>query len=365
MTTIAYFAGCAASLLSFGRLSNHFGRRPMAALATLLVLAVLMLLSQLESLAALYIARLLQGFASGLTASAVITWIVESIPAVYAKSSAVSAAIVGGGPSIGFAVGALLTGIWVESLKMPLQWLILSLGMAAVLTLPAIFLSAETAHCRPIPLKDLLMPALKLPKRIRPIFLPFMAAVIGGWALGAFAQAFSAPLAETLLGHDDRLAAAAVFVGFIAPFAWGGFLLRGSALRALQYSLPLVLAAMTLAIGAFVCQNFLGFVLSWAGCGLFSGIGAAAAMKIGMADIHADERAEMLALIYAVGYAASAIFGFMASVLANYVTLWQLLCAVFIWILSLTSISLTSKHLRQYAAMVESGALHRKAGTAD
>jgi len=114
-------------------------------------------LSQLESLAALYIARLLQGFASGLTASAVIAWIVESIPAVYAKSSAVSAAIVGGGPSIGFAVGALLTGIWVESLKMPLQWLILSLGTAAVLTLPAIFLSAETAHCRPIPLKDLLI----------------------------------------------------------------------------------------------------------------------------------------------------------------------------------------------------------------
>ena len=183
--------------------------------------------------------------------------------------------------------------------------------------------------------------------------------------LGAFAQAFSAPLAETLLGHDDRLAAAVVFVGFIALFAWGGFLLRGSALRALQYSLVLMLAAMTLAIGAFVCQNFLGFVLSWAGCGLFSGIGAAAAMKISMADIHADERAEMLALIYAVGYAASAIFGFMASVLANYVPLWQLLCAVFIWILSLILISLTSKHLRQYAAMVEFGALHRKAGAAD
>lgn len=145
----------------------------------------------------------------------------------------------------------------------------------------------------------------------------------------------------------------------------GGFLLRGSALRALQYSLVLMLAAMTLAIGAFVCQNFLGFVLSWAGCGLFSGIGAAAAMKISMADIHADERAEMLALIYAVGYAASAIFGFMASVLANYVPLWQLLCAVFIWILSLILISLTSKHLRQYAAMVEFGALHRKAGAAD
>ncbi|WP_337388276.1 hypothetical protein [Sutterella wadsworthensis] len=88
-----------------------------------------MLLSQLESLAALYIARLLQGFASGLTASAVIAWIVES----------------------------MLTGIWVESLKMPLQWLILSLGTVAVLTLPAIFLSAETAHCRPIPLKDLLI----------------------------------------------------------------------------------------------------------------------------------------------------------------------------------------------------------------
>lgn len=70
-------------------------------------------------------------------------------------------------------------------------------------------------------------------------------------------------------------------------------------------------------------------------------------------------------MIYAVGYAASAIFGFMASVLANYVPLWQLLCAVFIWILSLILISLTSKHLRQYAAMVEFGALHRKAGAAD
>lgn len=57
MTTIAYFAGCAASLLFFGRLSNRFGRRLMAALAALLVLAVLMLLSQLESLAALYILK--------------------------------------------------------------------------------------------------------------------------------------------------------------------------------------------------------------------------------------------------------------------------------------------------------------------
>lgn len=61
LTTVCYLGVTALSLLVFGRLSNHLGRRPVVVAAVVLAIAGCLVLMQVHSLPVLILGRVLQG----------------------------------------------------------------------------------------------------------------------------------------------------------------------------------------------------------------------------------------------------------------------------------------------------------------
>ncbi len=70
LTTVAYLGMTALSLLMFGRLSNHLGRRPLVVAALACTIAACLVLMQVHSLPVLITGRVLQGLACGIASTA-------------------------------------------------------------------------------------------------------------------------------------------------------------------------------------------------------------------------------------------------------------------------------------------------------
>ena len=305
-STIAYFAGCAASLLFLGRISDRLGRRPVAAVVLVLVLGVLQLFPAITSYVQLLVLRAAQGIASGLTTSAVVAWVVDTSPP---HRKTVGAALAGGGPSLGFAIGSIFTGLWTEALGWPLLNLLTLLeGLSVAGLLLLVF--SQDSRARPDPSwRSLLVPRLIIPISVRPLFIPVMLTILAAWAFGAFLQGLSAPMAEYLFGQDDPLAASLIFSLFIVGGGSGGFLLRGETHRALR--------RCTLWYGASSVAVFISFAGGWYAMllvlliptGMFSGLACAAAMKLLLGSLRAQDRAGVFASVYAIGYGGAVLIG--------------------------------------------------------
>jgi MFS family permease len=105
--SVGYFVGAATSLLIFGRLSNHLGRRPVALVALALAAASCLLLMSVHKASVLLSACLLQGLACGLASTALGAYVIDSAPK---EPRWLPAAITGSAPMVGIPLGAL--GLW-------------------------------------------------------------------------------------------------------------------------------------------------------------------------------------------------------------------------------------------------------------
>ncbi|WP_128636367.1 MFS transporter [Bradyrhizobium lupini] len=75
LTAVAYFAGAVTALLFLGRLSNHFGRRPIVLLSLALAVAGSLVLLDVSSVVPLIVGRVLLGLSCGLASSTTTTFI--------------------------------------------------------------------------------------------------------------------------------------------------------------------------------------------------------------------------------------------------------------------------------------------------
>jgi len=78
--SVAYFVSAATSLLVFGRLSNHLGRRPVAIAALASAALSCLILIGMHSVLSLRVARVLQGLACGMASSGLGSYVVDSAP---------------------------------------------------------------------------------------------------------------------------------------------------------------------------------------------------------------------------------------------------------------------------------------------
>jgi MFS family permease len=111
IVSVGYFVAAATSLLVFGRLSNHLGRRPIALVAlTSAALACLVLIGT-KGVLPLFIARVLQGLSCGLASSGLGSYVIDSAPE---RPRWLPAAITGSAPMLGIPIGALACGALVQ-----------------------------------------------------------------------------------------------------------------------------------------------------------------------------------------------------------------------------------------------------------
>lgn len=207
-----YVIGNICGLLLFGRLSDQVGRRPatLIALGITCVSALLFLFA--NSVAWLFPARILNGFAAGLGAGALTAWIAELEP----HGNRGRAAIVASAANLGgLAFGAVLAGALAQFAPWPLRlpyiaFLVLLLAMFA-----ALGLVKETVQQPVRSMAELeLRPRIGVPRELRLAFVAPAAIAFAAFALGGFYAA----LAPEMLARSLHRGAPLIVGGIVALF---------------------------------------------------------------------------------------------------------------------------------------------------
>jgi MFS family permease len=303
------------SLLFTGRLSDHLGRRPVLAAALVVQIGAMVAFILADGVAMLFVARAVQGFATGLATSTISAWLLDLQPPERPTLGGAVAAIA---PQVGLAIGALASGILVEYAPEPLRlvfWLLVPAYALALLSLPAI---EDVEERRPGALASL-RPRIAVPPAARRPFATAAPALVATWALGGLYLSLGPSLAIDLLGTDSHLAGGLVIVALTGAGAVVSALglsvapdllvARGS--LALMVGTAITLLAV--ATGS-VAVLYLGSLVAGAGFGpTFTGVFRKLAPLA-----PPENRGALVAAIYVVSYLAFSIPAVIAGVAVDH-----------------------------------------------
>src|SRR5689334_4501535 len=188
------------TLLMFGSVSDYFGRRRtiVAGLAAYGMACGVFLLA--GGVAALFVARALQGVAVGLATGALGAAMIELQP----EGSGLAPPVTSAAGPLGLAIGGFGASALVQygpARTHLVWWLLLCAGLAlvgAVLAVP----ESGTAPSR---MRPSLRPRLRVPRKARGVFVLALPCLIGAWALSGFYLSLGPSLAAQLLRSQNLL----------------------------------------------------------------------------------------------------------------------------------------------------------------
>jgi MFS family permease len=291
-----YAFGVLAALVLAGRISDEAGRRPVliVALATLMGATVLFMVA--DSVVWLFVARGVQGVATGLALGAASAALLDLHPrrdpsGVGLTNGVVSAA--------GMGLGVLVSATFVELLPAPRV-----LPYVALFVLFAIALIGVARM--PEPVGDRRRPRLtpqrpRVPTAVRRPFLLAALAVISSWSVGGLFLSLGPQLAAALFHTSDH------FVAGLSIFALAG---SGAAAQLLfGRTAPwagAVGGSLALATGLLLIVGGAGFGVAF--------LGALRALSAAIPPAH---RAEVMSAFYVVAYAALSLPAILAGVVVT------------------------------------------------
>ena len=292
------------ALLVTGRLSDYLGRRPVLAAGLVFQVAAMVAFLLAEGVAMLFVARTLQGVATGIATAALSAWLLDLEPRERPGVGSVVAAVA---PLAGLALGALASGFLVQYGPDPLRlvfWLLLGAYLLALLALPAI---EDVATRRP-GWRASLKPEVRVPPAARSLFAASAPVLVAAWALGGLYLSLGPSLAISLLGSESHVAGGLVIVALAGTGALVSALTHAVEPRLLvaRASLALLVGiAITLvavATGSTVLL-YLGSTVAGAGFGpAFAGVFRS------LAPLAPPEgRSGLVAAIYIVSYLAFSV----------------------------------------------------------
>jgi len=217
--TAAYLAATACALLFLGRLSDHVGRRPVAIVAVVTALAGAVVLLSVDGAAHLVVGRVLQGLACGLASSAIGSLVVDTAPA---RPRWLAGVMVSTMPPAAVPLGAVMSGILSGSAPHP-RVLSLAIAMTClVATGVGLMLWAPTPTRRP-GARLSMRPRPTVPAAGRAALPAAAGAIVTGWSIGGFYQAF-APAMAAQVDATGPGASAVMFVSAVVLLPIGGLL---------------------------------------------------------------------------------------------------------------------------------------------
>jgi predicted MFS family arabinose efflux permease len=308
-----YAIGVLGALLVAGRISDEAGRRPVliVSLGALMAASVLFMLA--TSVAWLFVARALQGLATGLVLSAASAALLDLHPRRDIAGVGLTNGVVSAG---GLGLGALVSGALVELLPAPrvlpyaLLFALFAVVFAGALAMP------EPVVARRRPRLQLQRPSV--PPVVRGPFLLAALAVLSSWSIGGLFVALGPSLAATLF-HTGNHA-----VEGLAVFALGGS--AAAAQLAFGRSAPWLgatLGSLALAAGIAMIVVAAGTdsaALYWTGSvigGAGFGVDFLSGLRALSAAIPPEHRAQVMSAFYVVAYAALSLPAVLAGVLVT------------------------------------------------
>lgn len=296
-----YVFGLLATLLVFGRLSDHIGRRPVIAVAIGLEIVAMLLFVVADGVPALAAARIVQGIATGLAMTAMGAALVDLNPP---ENPSLAGIVSGMAPIGGLAVGALAAGVLVEygpwSTSLVYALILAGLAAAAVVA----WRMPETGSLRPGALASL-RPQLGVPPRLRAEILALVPILVASWGLGGLYLSLGPSVAAQVFDLQNH-----VIGGLVVTLLCGTGAVVIYRLRAWELSRALMLSAVFLALGLTVTLAGLvaeTVVLAALGT-LVAGIGFGASARGTFGTIASialpEERGGLFAVFYVISYLA-------------------------------------------------------------
>ncbi|HEY4175834.1 MAG TPA: MFS transporter [Kofleriaceae bacterium] len=180
------------ALLVIGSLSDYIGRRPVLVVATLVEIVAMVVFARANGLIALLVARVVQGLGVGAAVAAAGAALLDLDRE---RGSAANAA----SPGLGSALGALVSGLFVQFLPMPKTLVYCVIAALLALQIVGIYFMRETTKRKPGAVKSL-VPHIRVPSELRMAVLLAAPALVAAWALAGFYGSLAPALIRRVLG---------------------------------------------------------------------------------------------------------------------------------------------------------------------
>jgi MFS family permease len=308
-----YAFGVLTTLILAGRLSDEVGRRPvlLAALGTLMVTTVVFMAA--ESVAWLFVARGLQGLATGLALASASAAMLDLHPRRDAAAVGLANGVLSAG---GLGLGMLASAAIVELLPAPrvlpyvLLFVLFGVAFAGALVMPEPV--AERSRPRLTPQRP------SIPAPIRRPFVLAALAVISSWSIGGLYFSLGPQLSAKVFESGDHLVAGiGVFLlagsGALAQLAFGRSRpWAGAAAGSVALSLGMLMIVAAVAADS-AALYVAGSVIGGAGFGV-AFLGALRALS---ALIPHEHRAAVMSAFYVVAYSSLSLPAILAGLLVT------------------------------------------------
>ncbi len=312
-----YAVGVLATLLVAGGVSDKVGRRPVliAALAALIGATVLFLVA--DSAAWLFVARGLQGLATGAAVSAASAALLDLDPRRDPTGVALTnatAAVAGIG--LGMLVSSSLVQVGWEPRRLPYLVLLALIGIA----LAGAYLMPEPVRKRSAFTLTVARP--RVPGVVRRPFLLAALAVLSTWSIGSLFFSLGPELGTQLFGTSNAIVAGIGVVALAAAAAVAQLLTGRSApwiatsVGSLALAAGIILIVVAAAIGSSVAY-LAGSILGGAGFGA-AYLGGLRAL---VAQIPTEHRAGVLSAFYVVAYGSLSVPAILAGIVVSSISL--------------------------------------------
>jgi MFS family permease len=305
-----------ATLLVFGSVSDHIGRRPVIMVAIAVEVAAFVLFALAHGVGLLYAARALEGIAVGAAINPLGATLLDLRPrgGLAPLMSSIS-------PTSGLALGALLTSVLVQFGPAPTQlvwWLLL--GIFAV-SFVLVAVMPEPGTRRPGALASM-RPHISVPRPARGTFARAVPALVAAWALGGFYLSLGQSLAAHLSGSRDPVWGGAVVFLLLGVGAATGLAVRNVRAPAQMLGGCLVLMTGTgITIAGIETGTAAVLLLGTGVAGLGFGPAFLGAFRTVITLADPSDRAGLVAAIFIVSYFALGLPAVIAGVATSHFSL--------------------------------------------
>lgn len=307
-----YAVALLGTLLVFGSVSDHVGRRPVVTVGFLLLAGSFALFRGADTAAFLFEARILQGVASGLLLSTLSATVADFERPSRPGSAAVVNAVA---PMVGLALGAVVAGVVLQvsgdaRLLVFDALVVLSLALAA-----GVWLAPETAP-RHEGLLASLRPRVAVPPGIRGVLARSAPAIFAGWATGGLFLSLGAAIVRSELGATSHILQGLAIGALAGAGAVAAYVFRNRSARVTTlYGTAALAGGTVLSLLALLTGSAAAYLVAVVVAGTGFGTAFFGILRTIMPLLPAHERAEVFAVIFIVSYLAFGIPAVVAGLL--------------------------------------------------
>jgi MFS family permease len=292
------------TLLIAGSLSDHAGRRPVISVGFVLLAASMVVFWHADSVGLLFLARVVQGVASGLLLSSLTAAVVDLEPEHRPGAAATFNSI---SPLGGLALGALIGGVVLEYSSAPLAVVFGTLTVVYAALAATVWLLPETSP-RHEGVVQSLRPRVGIPLPARPAFLRSSPALVAAWATGGLYLSLGAPIVAQELGATNHVEQGLVVTALTGAGALACYVARNESPRRITIFGTTTLAGGTaLTLAALAADSLWAFIVAAAVAGAGFGTSFLGIMRSITPVVGPHERGELFAAVFVVSYVSFSI----------------------------------------------------------